>query len=354
MHHVVCLIRSKIIVSSNAVAVAHMAEHGDSAAVPATSDELDVFQRVFKALKRREPPADLSGVLDVRTQSEAGSTGVSRFIIEPPGSTGGSCTEPTLTHPCFRTGSWRGYRLTAHAGITIIENPFTPEGQRAWAWRCLCEYPSAANRSNLDAHHEAVYTRGNLWTQYLSSKGGADVALVASRDDRDTRETSTESEKKRRRVCDPLASAHTQKHTVNASATDAPTEPSLLSKLRWVTLGYHHNWDTKRYSQANRSPFPEGLTDLAQELAGRLGYGVGYRAEAAIINYYHRGSTLSGHTDHSELVVAPLFSVSLGCTAIFMIGGSTRDVVPTPLYLRRYALTMFGVCCCHDWFRRVQ
>ena len=32
--------------------------------------------------------------------------------------------------------------------------------------------------------------------------------------------------------------------------------------------------------------------------------------EAGIINYYHMDSTLSGHTDHSELdLTAPLFSI---------------------------------------------
>lgn len=37
---------------------------------------------------------------------------------------------------------------------------------------------------------------------------------------------------------------------------------------------------------------------------------VSFKPEAAIINYYHLDSTLSGHTDHSELdLTAPLFSL---------------------------------------------
>ena len=39
-----------------------------------------------------------------------------------------------------------------------------------------------------------------------------------------------------------------------------------------------------------------------------MGY-TNFKAEAAIVNYYHMGSTLSAHTDHSEVnLEAPLYS----------------------------------------------
>ena len=46
-------------------------------------------------------------------------------------------------------------------------------------------------------------------------------------------------------------------------------------------------------------------------------------------------STLAGHTDHSEInIEAPLFSISFGQTAVFLIGGLSRDDPAQALFLR--------------------
>ena len=53
---------------------------------------------------------------------------------------------------------------------------------------------------------------------------------------------------------------------------------------------------------------PEDLTYLSKYVASCLGSD-DFSAEAAIVNYYHLDSTLSGHTDHSEFdLKAPLIS----------------------------------------------
>ncbi len=47
------------------------------------------------------------------------------------------------------------------------------------------------------------------------------------------------------------------------------------------------------------------------------------------------GDTLNGHIDDAEPSLhQPLVSLSLGCDAVFLIGGPTRDTPPTPLLLR--------------------
>ncbi len=58
-----------------------------------------------------------------------------------------------------------------------------------------------------------------------------------------------------------------------------------------------------------------------------------YKSEAAIINFYPLGSTLAAHTDHSEICDSPLFSLSFGQSAIFLIGGETREIEPLPILL---------------------
>ena len=53
------------------------------------------------------------------------------------------------------------------------------------------------------------------------------------------------------------------------------------------------------------------------------------------MNYYHDGDTLCGHIDDAEPdLTQPLVSLSLGRPAVFLIGGTTRDIPPTALLLR--------------------
>lgn len=98
-------------------------------------------------------------------------------------------------------------------------------------------------------------------------------------------------------------------------------------------MGYHHDWDTKVtknkqiflllvlryentliifffkvYTEAAKTQFPCDLKALCKEMANMLGF-TNFNAEAAIVNFYHIDSSLSGHTDHSEANLnAPLFS----------------------------------------------
>lgn len=82
----------------------------------------------------------------------------------------------------------------------------------------------------------------------------------------------------------------------------------LKTALRWCTLGYHYDWDAKVYSEDKKHPFPVDLATLSAYIASILDFGK-YSAEAAIVNYYPIGTTLGGHTDHSEKNLdAPLFS----------------------------------------------
>ncbi|CAK9303992.1 unnamed protein product [Gordionus sp. m RMFG-2023] len=100
-----------------------------------------------------------------------------------------------------------------------------------------------------------------------------------------------------------------------------------FSKLRWVTLGYHHNWDTKIYSHDDKSVMPVEIKSLCKIICECIGY-EDFEAEAAIINYYSRNSFIRGHIDHSEYnLKAPLISISFGLSAIFMIQSSISNVI---------------------------
>ncbi|CAH2090350.1 unnamed protein product [Euphydryas editha] len=177
-----------------------------------------------------------------------------------------------------KTINWTTYTFKKHPGLFLILNPFTSLGQRFWIRKCLEEYPKKPNKINIDVERHIE----DWWSELCSSD---------------------------------------------------KWDRKLQKKLRWTTLGYHHNWDTKVYSEENRGELPQELAELCDVVARYLGY-VNFKAEAAIVNYYHMGSTLSAHTDHSEVNLdAPLFSFSFGQSAIFLIGGHDKSHEPSAILL---------------------
>lgn len=157
---------------------------------------------------------------------------------------------------------WKVYELKNRPGLVFIKNPFTKRGQRYWITRCLRDYPKAPHAVNLNRKYFSQAVIDDWWTHLQNAKTNA-----------------TEAEQLR-----------------------------LKNGMRWATLGYHHDWDTKVYVEDKRNEFPADLGGLSAFLADALGFGE-YSAEAAIVNFYPLGTTLAGHTDHSEKNLnAPLFS----------------------------------------------
>lgn len=100
---------------------------------------------------------------------------------------------------------------------------------------------------------------------------------------------------------------------------------SKLKDLRWTTLGYHHNWDSKKYDENKSGSVPDILNELA-EVIQKLTKKDSFKAEASICNYYPAGiGTIGIHTDNSEYCHAPIVSVSLGCDGVFLLGKGDRS-----------------------------
>lgn len=103
--------------------------------------------------------------------------------------------------------------------------------------------------------------------------------------------------------------------------------------MRWMTLGGQYDWTQKRYPDTAPPEFP---LDIKQLLEGIF---TDTKAEAAIVNLYSPGDTLSVHRDVAEASTTGLISVSLGCDAVFVIGTSaapspSRNVQETILTVR--------------------
>jgi alkylated DNA repair dioxygenase AlkB len=68
-----------------------------------------------------------------------------------------------------------------------------------------------------------------------------------------------------------------------------------------------------------------------------------FASEAVIVNYYHADSTLCGHLDDAERFFdAPIVSISLGLDAVFLLGGRTKDVVPSAILVRSGDVVLMG------------
>lgn len=232
-----------------------------------------MFKEKFKYYKSRNPPPDLKDVLDLDNPGDTRVTSYQRLNVDR------ICDAKLGLKPAK---DWEIYELVDIPGLIFMKNPFTPDGQRYWMIKCLKDYTRKPSRLNIDAH-DFLKDNESWW----------DICFENSDRAR-----------------------------------------NLLPKLRWATLGYHHNWDTKVYSEESRTGMPAELSNLIEFIAEELGF-LQFKAEAAIINYYRMNSTLAGHTDHSEMNIhAPLFSVSFGQSAVFLIGGLAQEDPANAILLR--------------------
>ena len=150
----------------------------------------------------------------------------------------------------------------------------------------------------------------------------------------------------------------------NASGT-GPAAGKLLQKLRWVTLGPPYDWTARAYdTRTEHLPLPAVLQQAAELFAaaaaalcdhsggseaaavgvsssssdgggGHKGIDSKYQPDAAIVNYYREGDTLGGHKDDVEAhMTLPIVSISLGCPAVFLIGGESKEEEPLAMILR--------------------
>ncbi|TVY33556.1 Alpha-ketoglutarate-dependent dioxygenase [Lachnellula subtilissima] len=111
---------------------------------------------------------------------------------------------------------------------------------------------------------------------------------------------------------DPEDSPHLPKD----HATHKPlSNRAVLEKgLHWVTLGGQYDWTKKEYPTGTPPGFPPAIAHLIHSLFPST------TPQAAILNVYTPRDKLSLHRDVSEAVDRGLVSISLGCSALFVIG----------------------------------
>nr|XP_054759602.1 nucleic acid dioxygenase ALKBH1-like [Lytechinus pictus] len=253
----------------------------------------DNFRPEFKRYKKKSPPPCFKEVLD--TDSAGHEKMLYRFQIPQEDDTKQTRSE-AATFGLKNPSEWQCYGTHEFPGFQFIRNPFLPGAQRYWVTRCLADYPCKPNVTNLDTHHHPD------------------------------------------QLCNPWQTRRKK----DSSPSQKTKDKTAMDQLRWVTLGYHYDWDNKVYNEDQYSPFPEDLGLMTALIAEVLGY-PRFQAQAGIVNFYHMDSTLGGHTDHSEFdLTAPLISYSLGQSAIFLVGGTTKATKPMALHLRSGDVIVLG------------
>lgn len=177
---------------------------------------------------------------------------------------------------------WKIYSLKKCPGLIIIKNPFTSLGQRYYIKKLLKDYTKDHPNNLLESRFKQNVIK-DFWTSWIEE-------------------------------------------------VDQQQKRLIKKSMRWTTLGYHYDWTNKVYNEQNKDEFPEELSKLISIFAHVLNFN-DFISEAAIINFYHIGTTLSAHTDHSEICDAPLFSISFGQSAVFLIGGTSKDDDAIPILL---------------------
>ncbi|OZJ06153.1 hypothetical protein BZG36_01040 [Bifiguratus adelaidae] len=321
---------------------------------PATYTTHNPFRTQERNFKSRAPPPDFSRVFDFN-DIERNAPDVRKEIVEV-----------ELAHDIGQLCSFFGqedrsrrkaYLVKSVPGLVVIPNPFTPDAQRTLIRECLCTWSRPPNTSNLDTHYK-IPTQG-IWNLFEREWNGT--------------VSPTDNEylvglKAHNPV--PNGNGYVDDFTSKPPPPPSSTIPQLpphqlIRKLRWVTLGYQYHWTTKTYHlEKGQLPMPDLVRDISRAIVTSC-EGVGmtvtdtvdapphpsapktwhytnphpekapYTPQAGVINYYQMRDSLMAHVDKSEAWMGgALVSISLGNTAIFLMGGKTRDTPPIAMYLR--------------------
>lgn len=196
------------------------------------------------------------------------------------------------------------YGIKGVEGFFYIPDAMTSKEKLYFIKQSFKNYPMKPNATNLDAHYK-IPSEG-LFSYFKEEKN----CIIYNK----TKE-------------------------IEEVITPSILEEKFIRKTRWITLGYQYNWTTKEYNFDEtdlNSTFPEDLSIWTKQAVEQLGFDSEFHPEAGIVNFYQPDDTLTGHVDRSEKnMTAPLVSLSIGLSAIFLLGGLSREDSPVRAFIVR-------------------
>ncbi|KAG8729827.1 hypothetical protein FRC12_020681 [Ceratobasidium sp. 428] len=332
------------------------------------SEPVSAFRAAEKKYKARFPPPDLSDVLDLATLDPERTA-----EIDAGGWKGAHDAAAVRQIQLRRNSSGEArtaYLIQRIPGLVLVPSFVGPAEQRSLVTRCLREHARSPNESNLDAHYHVP--SAGLWNEWETVSKRREVdpefdIVVEIKWKKDIASDEYHPPDTERTLVDNTPGSLKTFVSIKSQPKLAPmpssslsptTVSTLIPKLRWSNIGLNYHWGTKSYDfEREKVPFPDDIRDICVDAVRSIqwkdvweGEAEGmnwddgedwnvwehtYEPDAGIINFYQPKDTLMGHVDRSEISsTTPLVSISLGNAAIFLIGGTTRDVEPVPILLR--------------------
>ncbi|KAI3467710.1 hypothetical protein Pfo_024373 [Paulownia fortunei] len=263
--------------------------------------------------KKRARPVDLSEVIDFKSILE--KYNCNGELLE-----GVSALKCDFDRPIFC--------LESRPGFYFIPGALSVEEQCQWIRESLMSFPQPPDRTN----HNAIY--GPIEDLFVSAKEGKVLVLEEKLPDDVCSEINviqSDVSTPHWKFVEELGESHGKDACKSVSAS------VLLRKLRWSTLGLQFDWSKRSYNiSLPHRKIPDALCQLAKRMAGpAMPCGEEFQPEAAIVNYFGLGDMLGGHLDDMEKDWSkPIVSMSLGCKAIFLLGGKSREHTPIAMFLR--------------------
>ncbi|KAI7752754.1 hypothetical protein M8C21_026836 [Ambrosia artemisiifolia] len=262
--------------------------------------------------KKKQPrPVDLSEVIDFRSILES-------FDRNGDLPAGVSKIEYPFDRPVFC--------LDDCPGFYFIPAALSIEEQCRWIKESLVSFPQPPNRTNHNVIYGAIH---DLFNAAKNRQVLVKEEMVPSEDDSVGVDANFHSH--------TWACSEELDSSVNGDNCKSVSASVLLRKLRWSTLGLQFDWSKRSYNVSlPHNKIPNALCQLAKKMAApAMAVGEEFQPEAAIVNYFGSGDMLGGHLDDMEADWSkPIVSMSLGCKAIFLLGGKSRNDEPLAMFLR--------------------
>jgi DNA oxidative demethylase len=140
-----------------------------------------------------------------------------------------------------------------------------------------------------------------------------------------------------------LAAQAPFRHMVTPGGHQMSVAMTNCGRAGWITDINGYRYDAVDPETGESWPdMPLLLRDLAERAANRAGFS-GFAPEVCLINRYVPGARMSLHQDKDELdFTAPIVSVSLGLSAIFLFGGVRRSDKPRRFRLEHGDVAVWG------------
>lgn len=243
-----------------------------------------------------------------------------------------------------KTRSVKAYTIDGLPDLIVLPGILQPKEQYEILYKCFTEYMQHPNQCNLNTHYNIPQDM-NLFKTFVESKITGNTKTIARKELKNCLckiqiDTNKELEKSEQEN-----DAYTSSNAPQSKDPFVTVNEDFLRHIRWFTIGYQYDWTTKEYvldkHQDASNNFPPLLKQVAVELCSALGF-KDFCPEAGVINMYQLRSTLMGHVDRSEKnMTAPLVSLSIGNSCVFLFGGLTREDPVTPLILNSGDAVLF-------------